>query len=55
MITATNANQGVTLFGMSHTRVGAMAFNNAHNFEHYGNIVTYMRMNKLVPPSSAGK
>ena len=31
-----------------------LAFNNSHNFEHYGNLVTYMRLNKIVPPSSAG-
>jgi uncharacterized damage-inducible protein DinB len=30
-----------------------LAFNNSHNFEHYGNLVTYMRLNKIVPPSSA--
>jgi uncharacterized damage-inducible protein DinB len=30
------------------------AFNTSHNFEHYGNLVTYMRLNKIVPPSSAG-
>ena len=36
------------------TRLGALAFNNAHDFEHYGNIVMYMRMKGLVPPSSAG-
>ena len=23
------------------------AFNTAHNFEHYGNLVTYMRLNKI--------
>jgi len=40
---------------MAHTRIGAMAFNTAHDFEHYGNIVTYMRINKMVPPSSGGK
>jgi uncharacterized damage-inducible protein DinB len=53
-ITAANANQTVSLFGMTHTRVGAMAFNTAHLFEHYGNLVTYMRINGLVPPSSQG-
>lgn len=52
-ITAANANETVNLFGMTHTRVGAMAFNAAHLFEHYGNIVTYMRLNGMVPPSSA--
>ena len=55
MISAATANEGITLFGQAHTRVGGMAFNTAHNFEHYGNIVTYMRMNNLVPPSSGGK
>ena len=30
----------------------SLTFNVAHNFEHYGNIVTYMRLKGLVPPSS---
>jgi len=38
---------------MKTTRAGAFAFNSAHDMEHYGNLVTYMRMNKMVPPSSA--
>lgn len=54
-ITAANAHEPVALFGQNHTRIGAMAFNNAHDFEHYGNIVTYMRINGMVPPSSGGK
>jgi uncharacterized damage-inducible protein DinB len=54
-ITAANAHEPVTLFGQNHTRIGAMAFNNAHDYEHYGNIVTYMRINGMVPPSSGGK
>jgi hypothetical protein len=29
-----------------------LAFNTSHNNEHYGNLVTYMRLNKIVPPSS---
>jgi hypothetical protein len=29
-----------------------MDFNIAHNMEHYGNLVTYMRMKGIVPPSS---
>ncbi len=55
MITAKNSAETVDLFGMTHSRIGAMAFNNAHNFEHYGNLVTYMRINGMVPPSSGGK
>ena len=53
-VTTKNANEPVELFGMKHTRIGALAFNGAHSYEHYGNIVTYMRMNGLVPPSSGG-
>jgi hypothetical protein len=26
--------------------------NNMHNMEHYGNMVTYMRMKGIVPPTS---
>jgi uncharacterized damage-inducible protein DinB len=40
--------------GGQSTRGMIIAFNTAHNFEHYGNLVTYMRLNKIVPPSSAG-
>jgi len=36
------------------TKLGALSFDAAHNYEHYGNLVTYMRLNKIVPPSSAG-
>ena len=38
--------------GGESTRGMIIAFNTAHNFEHYGNLVTYMRLNKMVPPSS---
>lgn len=49
----TSGGEELTLFGaLPTTRLGALAFNNAHNMEHYGNIVTYMRLNDLVPPSS---
>ena len=34
------------------TRLGALALNVAHDFEHYGNLVTYLRMKGMVPPSS---
>ena len=36
------------------TRLGVLAFNNAHSYEHYGNLVTYMRLKGIVPPSSGG-
>ena len=37
----------------THTRLGVLAFNAAHDAEHYGNIVTYMRLKGMTPPSSA--
>ena len=35
------------------SRMYALVFNVAHDNEHYGNIVTYMRLKGLVPPSTA--
>ena len=48
------ALQPMSLFGQQTTRLGALALNGAHSFEHYGNMVTYLRMKGLVPPSSQG-
>jgi len=42
----------IPAFGMKGTRLGMLALNTTHNDEHYGNLVTYMRLNKMVPPSS---
>jgi uncharacterized damage-inducible protein DinB len=41
-----------TFFGQSGDVTWVMAFNIAHNAEHYGNLVTYMRLKGMVPPSS---
>jgi len=46
--------EAVNLFGQDHTRLSVLAFNMGHDFEHYGNLVTYMRINGMVPPSSQG-
>lgn len=51
---AGRAEEGVTFFGQEHTRLSVLAFNMGHDFEHYGNLVTYMRLNDMVPPSSQG-
>lgn len=45
-------SEALDLFGMQLTRSSALAFNAAHDWEHYGNIVTYMRLKGMVPPSS---
>ena len=42
----------VPFFGQQRTKLSMLSFNTAHTFEHYGNVVTYMRINKMVPPSS---
>jgi uncharacterized damage-inducible protein DinB len=48
----TEVLQPLTLFGMQMTRMGALALVGNHDWEHYGNLVTYLRMNGMVPPSS---
>ena len=40
---------------MTMTRLGALVMNATHDGEHYGNIVTYLRLNGMVPPSSRGQ
>jgi uncharacterized damage-inducible protein DinB len=41
-------------FNVGHsTRLGVLVFSAAHNAEHYGNVVTYLRVKGLVPPSSS--
>lgn len=45
-------SEPVEMFGMKLTRASAMAFNAAHDWEHYGNVVTYMRLKGMIPPSS---
>jgi len=50
--TDANATTPVDMFGDKQTRLGVLAFNNSHMWEHYGNLVTYMRLKNIVPPSS---
>lgn len=40
------------LFGTQTTRFALAGFLVGHAFEHYGNMVTYMRIKGIVPPSS---
>ena len=41
-----------TVWNSSQTKIRALMDNAAHDWEHYGNIVTYLRIKGLVPPSS---
>lgn len=47
------AMEEVEFFGNTGPRLWVLSFNNAHNWEHYGNLVVYFRANGMVPPSSA--
>src|SRR5687768_10036915 len=47
------ATQGkIKLFGQERTKLFALGLNANHDAEHYGNLVTYLRLNGMVPPSS---
>ena len=37
------------------TKLGMLIYNTSHTNEHYGNLVTYMRLQGMVPPSSQGR
>jgi uncharacterized damage-inducible protein DinB len=50
--TDTTATAMVKGFWGELPKLSVLDFNTAHDFEHYGNIVTYMRLKDLVPPSS---
>jgi len=54
-ITEANAADAIDWFRGKQPRISAFNMNTMHNWEHYGNIVTYMRMKGLVPPSSEGR
>lgn len=46
------ATETIKAFGSVQPRLMVLAFNNSHLNEHYGNLVTYMRLKGIVPPSS---
>jgi uncharacterized damage-inducible protein DinB len=48
------AMEMVTFFRQTQPRIAVLSFNTAHDYEHYGNLVTYMRLKGRVPPSSQG-
>lgn len=51
-VTDADLAKPVNIFGNPTNWAGGMTMNTAHDWEHYGNIVTYMRMLNMVPPSS---
>jgi uncharacterized damage-inducible protein DinB len=51
-MTDASGAQLVPLFGSNLPKAGALEINNIHDMEHYGNLVTYMRLKNIVPPTS---
>ena len=51
-LTDASANETVKAFGQERNKLGVLWFNASHNMEHYGNLVVYMRLKGIVPPSS---
>ncbi len=51
-MTDASAAQMVKFFDHDAPKLGVLTVNNMHDLEHYGNLVTYMRMKGIVPPSS---
>ena len=51
-LTDAHAADMIKFFGHDSAKLSILTFNVAHNMEHYGNIITYLRLKGLVPPSS---
>jgi uncharacterized damage-inducible protein DinB len=51
-VTDASATQAVKLMGGETPKLGVLIVNEMHMVEHYGNLVTYMRLKNIVPPSS---
>ena len=52
-MTDAKGSQIVPIFGsMKAAKLTVLSLNTAHTDEHYGNMVTYMRLKGLVPPTS---
>src|SRR5580765_3045282 len=54
-LTDASVNETVKAYGQERNKLGVLWFNASHNLEHYGNLVAYMRMKGVVPPSSEPK
>ncbi len=46
------ALETVNMFNGPKTRISVLDFNTGHTYEHYGNLATYLRIKRIVPPSS---
>jgi hypothetical protein len=51
-MTDAKGSQMVKLFNFDIARLTVFSLNTAHTDEHYGNMVTYLRLKGIVPPTS---
>jgi uncharacterized damage-inducible protein DinB len=51
-LTDASATEIVKLGGRDMPKLGVLTVNSLHSMEHYGNLITYMRMKNIVPPTS---
>jgi len=51
-MTDAHAADMVKFFGHDAAKLSILNFNNLHTAEHYGNMITYLRIKGLVPPST---
>jgi uncharacterized damage-inducible protein DinB len=51
-MTDAKAGEMTKMMKMDFARASVLASNIAHDYEHYGNMATYMRIKGIVPPSS---
>jgi uncharacterized damage-inducible protein DinB len=51
-MTDASGRDTVKLFRQDMPKLGVLAVNTLHSTEHYGNLIVYLRMKNLVPPSS---
>ncbi|HEY1577380.1 MAG TPA: DinB family protein [Terracidiphilus sp.] len=51
-MTDAKGSEMMKMFGFNLAKLTILSLNTAHTDEHYGNIVTYMRLKGIVPPTS---
>ena len=51
-MTDSKGGEMVKLMNSDFARITVLSANTAHDYEHYGNMATYLRLRKIVPPTS---
>ena len=54
-MTDAKGSEMVKLFGLNLAKLTLLSLNTAHTDEHYGNMVTYLRIKGIVPPTSENR